>query len=110
MTTVLAPQPLARNTDPATSDMAAASLDLGTLSAQQTAILTILHEHPDGLDDHQLAAIYTDRAIAEGWPTTFADSIRKRRADLTRFGHVTAAGTHTSTRTRRVMTIWKATR
>lgn len=102
--------PLARSTDPVTSDKAAESLNPKTLGAQMEAILEILREHPAGLDDHQLARIYFRHAADKGWPMTFQDSIRKRRAQLARDGHVVGIGTHTNPNTHREMTIWTVAR
>ncbi len=71
--------PLARPTDPLTSDLAIPTA--GKREEQKRAILALLAECGP-MTDHELTWQYVAQRSRRHWPATQNDSVRKRRAEL----------------------------
>lgn len=73
------PHAHARTSDPETSHEAAA---LVNASEMQQRVLAIYRDHPNGLTDEELVAIYAQRFSTGGRSLESRSSPRKRRSDL----------------------------
>lgn len=80
-----------RNTDPATSHLAAATISPAKMSTIRSRVLAILEAGPrsaDGLTHDALIAAYKKYAVRLGWPRASDSSIRTRCNELWRDGEV----------------------
>ncbi|URM87008.1 helix-turn-helix DNA-binding domain protein [Arthrobacter phage Basilisk] len=80
-----------RNTDPATSHLAAASISPAKLSTIRSRVLAILKADratSAGLTHDALIAAYKKYAVRLGWPRASDSSIRTRCNELWRDGEV----------------------
>lgn len=95
----------ARKADPETSRDAAASV--GSLTARQTAILRLLHQHGP-MSDERLCREYRASDFSFGLPQTDS-SIRSRRAELVDTGLARDSGRRVQTATGRKSAVWTIT-
>lgn len=93
----------ARTTDPRTSHEAAAGVDL---ARAQYAVLTFIKGRmPASFTDKDLVAEYSSHAGEPGVPPLTDSSIRSRRCELARRGHLEVVGT--VNRTGRTERVWQ---
>ena len=93
----------ARNSDPATSHLAAEAV--GDTTQLQRHILILFEFAHNGLNDEQLIAMYTN-AYSTAFPAT-ESSIRSRRCELGVKGYIVDAGITRPTRTGNKSIVWK---
>jgi len=98
--------PRARNTDPATSHDAAASV--GEVTETQAIILMLLRETP--MCDEKLIEQYRLGEKLWGYPHKSESGIRSRRAELVRKGLVETVGLQERMSTGRFAFIWQVVR
>lgn len=98
--------PAARTSDPETSHAAARSAQKP--SEVQQHILEVLRAQTDprGLTDDDLYSAYSRRAIRNGWTVPTPQSVRSRRAELTKRGSVRFSGHYGRTDTGRQSRRW----
>jgi len=89
----------ARNSDPATSHEAAASLSDAQLRESQAIVLEALREHGP-MPDHELVPLLTGKLSASG--------ARTRRAELAQAGLVAYTGENVRTESGRQAMVWGA--
>ena len=82
--------PIARSTDPVTSDRAAEKQQKH-LSKLQTIVYQII-KHREGLTDSELCDFYMAHSLAYEWPTVRFETPRKRRSDLSNRGLLVDSG------------------
>lgn len=97
--------PLARPSDPITSDLAVPPKE--KREAQKRAILTLFAERGP-MTDHELTWHYGKQRARRGWPATQLDGVRKRRAELRNEGRVIDTGHVSGFGSSRPSTIWAA--
>ena len=93
----------ARNSDPDTSHAAAKSVR--DLTGVQQGIVEILNWKP--LTDEQLVIAYENAYIEFEYPEATPQSIRSRRAELVRTGHVEFTGRKEQLKSGRWARVWK---
>lgn len=76
-----------RNSDPATSHLAAAGVG-PSISTVRGRVLELLKGQPDGVTHDQLIALYRKQAFSLGWPPASDSSIRTRCNELWKDGEV----------------------
>ncbi|UVK62581.1 helix-turn-helix DNA binding domain protein [Arthrobacter phage TaylorSipht] len=101
-----------RNTDPATSHLAAASISpakMSTVRSRVAAILAARGERFEGMTHDQLIAEYKRYALRLGWPPASDSSIRTRCNELWRDGEVVRVEESTGkSRHGRTAILWRA--
>lgn len=98
----------ARNSDPATSHVAAESITADHLSETQAAIMVILRETP--MCDEKLVEQFHVWEQLGRFPKASDQSIRSRRAELVRKGMVEYAGFDELMTTGRYGRVWQVVR
>lgn len=95
--------PLARPSDPLTSDLAVPSAE--KREEQKRAILALFAECGP-MTDHELTWQYKAQRVRRDWPATQLDSVRKRRAELKNEGRVIDTGRVSGFAGSRPSTVW----
>jgi hypothetical protein len=85
--------PSARNTDPVTSHLAAASVS--GISELQAHLLAIFHSMGDCTDE-ELANFHAQMVQMHGWPPASPSGLRTRRAELVAAGRLWDVGRSTT--------------
>jgi hypothetical protein len=97
-----------RKTDPVTSEEAAKSIPVPSLSNSRKAILDIFKKHK-ALHDEDLGAIYSTLASDGSAPYLSPSGLRSRRAELRDMGYLEDSGDRGKTYSGRSTIIWKIT-
>lgn len=95
---------VARNTDPKTSHIAAASVR--DISKTHERIIEVLDRYGPATDE-EIERYYFNLAELFDWPKASASGLRSRRAELVTLGTVFDTGNRGTTATGRPTTIWE---